>query len=112
MPPTLLDRLPSIIVVTAPSDFSETVPDEGPVIAAPQGNEGVTIINIPEPHTPAPVAADGEVILAVEQAWPVNFDPSIEGCPVITPAGVSVPNEVADQAISIGADHGVTIVKR
>jgi hypothetical protein len=90
----------------------ETVESESRPLA-PQDDAADSIVGVPELKTPPLIANDGEVILVVEAPWSAgNFDPSIDGCPVITPQGTAVPAQFADQAISIGASCGVTIVKR
>lgn len=87
-------------------------PGEGEaIVVAPQNTEEATIIQAPD-EVPAELAAEGEVVLAVEDPRIDNFNPSIEGCPTISKTGTAVPSEFADQAISIGAANGVSIVKR
>lgn len=81
------------------------------IVVAPQSETETTIIQQPD-EAPAPVAVQGEVVLAVDELRIDNFDPSIEGCPAISKTGTAVPSEFADRAISIGAANGVSIVKR
>ncbi len=72
-----------------------------------------SIVGAPEVAAPPIVAGSGEVVLAIESPWNIDFfDPSIPGCPKIHRAGTSVPSNFADQAISTGALAGVQIVKR
>lgn len=97
-----------------------TGPTEGAAIDAEQSASIVqatggapSIVGAPELHVQAPVAASGEVILAVVAPWYIKrFDPSVEGCPIVTSDGTGVPAQFADQAISVGAANGITIVKR
>lgn len=115
---------------TIPSDLpgpvaEPTGPVAGAVIEPPIDNapaSGVdtsppasadSLVGAPEIHSPAPVAASGEVILSVQDPWYIqNFDPSLAGCPSIARTGTSVSSALADQVISIGATNGVTITKR
>jgi hypothetical protein len=83
------------------------------IVVEPQGDgdEKTTLSN--GSTEAAPIASAGEVILAVDTPWNVDgFDPSIEGCPRIARSGTAVPAGLADQAVSIGAANGVSIVKR
>ena len=102
--------------VGAPSGPTEGVTAEPAVassIIIPGDNAPASIVGAPELTAPAPVAAIGGVLLAVEAPWYIkNFNPSIEGCPIITSAGTSVPAQFVEQAISAGVANGVSIVKR
>lgn len=120
MPPSLKGRFPSLGEVSTPSNapgesiIVEPQPGDAPASIIGESTPSVaSIIGTAQVTPPAPVAGDGETILALESPWYVDqFDPSIEGCPVIPQAGVPVPDELVDQALSIGAANGVTIVKR
>lgn len=82
-------------------------------VAAPVDDSADSLVNVPELKVAPVVAGAGEVVLAVEGPWYVKiFDPSVEGCPPIHQSGTPVPEQFADQAITIGAANGVTIVKR
>lgn len=93
-----------------------TGPTEGPAAQATivePAPEAPSIINAPELKTAPPVAASGEVLLAVTDPWyTARFDPSIPGCPVISRTGTSVPSQFAQQAIAAGAANGVTVEQK
>ncbi len=98
--------------VPAPTGPTQDVPEQPAIIAAVEESPG-SIVGAPEVAVAPAVANAGEVLLAVEGPWYIKFfDPSLAGCPPIASSGTPVPAEIADQAISIGAANGVSIVKR
>lgn len=85
----------------------------GSAILAPVAEGPASIVGAPEVAAQPVVAAQGEVILAIEAPWYIkNFDASIVGCPIVASTGTPVPAQFADQVVSTGAANGVTIVKR
>ncbi len=110
--------------VEIPTGPTQGVPDQSPVILKTEEPPASVIADLPDASADsivgapqvavAPVVAgSGEVVLAIESPWNIDFfDPSIPGCPKIQRTGTSVPSNFADQAISTGALAGVQIVKR
>ncbi len=128
MAPSPAEEAPSVTPVsTLPSDLPGPVaepgvdeaatvlqvPDEpGSALLTPEPS-ATSLVNAPEVAPPAPVAADGEVVLAVQDPWYVqNFASGVSGAPVVTRRGTPVPEALSGQVVSVGAASGVTIVKR
>ena len=59
------------------------------------------------------VVPPSEHVFLQDPFWLTNYASAVEGCPVITRAGVDLPSGVnAEQVIAEAAGLGVTIVRR
>lgn len=85
---------------------SNPIPDP---VAAPV----VAPVATPAAPVSKPDAAGGDVVVAISSPFYLTaFDPSLEGCPVVTQHGVSVPGALVDQAIAKASELGIELVRR